>query len=109
MNIEYIKENKSSIALCSYLIKMDENLLWSVVLSLIVLNKAQTNTFCKLIEQFFLAVLQVELAPNLRTIDFHASGGAVNKYEDYEGIACHNHFKTGPSIYYMPLFRGVGG
>ena len=38
-------------------------------------------------------------------VDFHASGGVVNKYENYEGIACHNYFKTGPSIYYLSLIH----
>ena len=49
------------------------------------------------------------LAANLCTINFLASGGAVNKYANYAKILYHNHFKTGPSISYMPLFRGVGG
>ena len=46
---------------------------------------------------------------NLRTIDFLASGGAVNKYANYAKIAGHNYFKTGPFICYVPLFRRVGG
>ena len=45
--------------------------------------------------------------PNLRTIDFLASGGAVYKYANYAKITCHNRFNMGPSIYYVPLFRGV--
>ena len=46
---------------------------------------------------------------NLRTINFLASGGAVNKYANYAKISYHNHFKMGPSISYVPLFRWVGG
>ena len=43
---------------------------------------------------------------NLRTINFLASGSAVNKYANYVKISYHNHFKTGPSISYVSLFRG---
>ena len=50
-----------------------------------------------------------KLEAYLRTINFLASGGAVNKYANYAKISYHNHFKTGPSISYVPLFRGVGG
>ena len=45
---------------------------------------------------------------NLRTINFLASGGTVNKYANDAKISYHYHFKTGPSISYVPLFRGLG-
>ena len=49
------------------------------------------------------------LSANLRTINFLAPGGAVNKYANYAKIAGHNYFKTGPFICYVPLFRRVWG
>ena len=53
--------------------------------------------------------LSSTLDANVRTINFLASGGAVNKYANYAKISYHNPFKTGPSISYVPLFRGGWG
>ena len=36
-------------------------------------------------------------------------GWSLNKYANYAKMSYHNHFKTGPSISYVQLFRGVGG